>query len=103
MKKKRNRRPEEFKLEAVRLVLTRGDRTIADIAKSLGVGESVLQRWRKKYEPALAGKVKGAARSTSPDAAESAELRELRKRVRELEMERDILKKAAAFFAKESS
>jgi transposase len=101
--KKRNRRPEEFKLEAVRLVLTRGDRAIADIAKSLGVGTSMLYRWCKKYGPTLAGKAKGAARPSSAESSESAELRELRKRVRELEMERDILKKAAAFFAKESS
>ena len=48
-KKKRKKRPEEFKREAVRLLETRGERTIADVAASLGVAENLLHSWKRKY------------------------------------------------------
>ena len=51
-KKKRKRYTEEFKREAVRLMLTRGERTVADVAQSVGVPESLLQSWRKRYPDA---------------------------------------------------
>jgi len=93
----RRRYTEEFKIEAVRLVLNRGERTIADIAESLGVGENQLYRWRSRYEGAVHDPTKRAR-----ETAEQAEVRRLKKVVAELKMEREILKKAAAFFAKES-
>jgi transposase len=94
----RKRYPEEFKREAVRLVLTRGERTVGDVAESLGVEEGLLHAWKKKYGDEI-----GVRHVRASETAEQAELRELRKKVRELEEERTILKKAAAFFAKHSA
>ncbi len=88
----------EFKREAVRMMLSRGERTVEDVAKSIGIATSLLDKWRAKY----AGMVKATAR-IGKESAEQLEIRELRKKVRELESERDILKKATAFFAKQSS
>jgi len=95
MSKKKNRHKEEFKREAVRLMLSRGERTVADVARSVGVSESDLYRWRDKY----AGSVRVTA--SVPEAPEQ-EVKRLRKEVEQLRVEREILKKAAAFFAKEN-
>lgn len=84
----------EFKAEAVRLVLEEG-RSINDVARSLDLYHSSLANWVKQ--------AKVSPRGVSEPTPEQVELRELRKRVRKLEMEREILKKAAAFFAKENS
>ena len=46
---KRKKHAEEFKREAVRLLETRGERTVADVAASLGVAENLLHSWKKKY------------------------------------------------------
>jgi len=89
---------EEFKREAVRMMLSRGERTVQDVANSLGIATSLLDTWRSKY----GSTVKATAR-VGKESAEQLEIRELRKKVRELEMERDILKKATAFFAKQNS
>ena len=86
----------EFKAEAVRLCKV-GDRTIRQVALDLDLTETALREWVKR-----AG---DDAQSASPDALttdERDELKELRKRVKRLEMEREILKKATAFFAKEN-
>ena len=96
MSKKKNRHKEEFKREAVRLMLSRGERTVADIARSVGVTESDLYRWRDKY----GGTVRVAA--AVPETPEQ-EVKRLRKEVERLRLEREILKKAAAFFAKENT
>lgn len=48
-KKKRKKHPEEFKREAVRLMEGRGERTVADVAASLGVAENLLHAWKRKY------------------------------------------------------
>jgi transposase len=96
MSKKRNRHTEEFKREAVRLMLSRGERTVGDVARSIGVKEGDLHRWRDKYG--------GAVRVTaSITETPEQEVKRLRKEVERLRMEREILKKAAAFFAKEST
>lgn len=97
-KKSRKKYPEEFKREAVRLVLTRGDRTVEEIGASLGVPENLLHSWKKKYGDEI-----GVRHVRPTETPEQAELRELRRKVKELEEERTILKKAAAFFAKHSS
>jgi transposase-like protein len=47
--KKRKKHPEEFKREAVRLLETRGERTVSDVAASLGVAENLLHAWKRKY------------------------------------------------------
>jgi transposase len=84
---------EDFKAGAVRLVLDEG-KTVAAAARDLGLTESSLRNW---VEHARADRTKG---KTGLTTEERAELAGLRKENRELRMERDILKKAAAFFAK---
>jgi transposase len=82
----------EFKREAVRL-LREGDLSQAQVARDLGISATLLGRWRKLFGSEEVG---GEGR---PDAEE---LRRLRREVKRLREERDILKKAAAYFAKES-
>lgn len=96
-KKKRRKFEPEFKAEAVRLVLEEG-RTVNDVAKSLGIYGSSLGDWVKQAKID-----RGNGPAGAPTTAELEEIRRLRKEVRELRMEREILKKAATFFAKESS
>jgi transposase len=98
-KSQRTRRSftEEFKASAVRLVLDEG-KNVAAAARDLGLTESSLRNW---VERARADR--GTGKPGVLTTAEREELTRLRKDVRELRMERDILKKAAAFFAKEST
>ncbi len=84
---------DEFKTGAVRLVLDEG-KTIPQVARDLDLTESALRGW---VERARADRSKG---KTGLTTAEREELAKLRKQVRELTMERDILKEAAAYFAK---
>lgn len=96
-KKRRQRRSftDEFKAGAVRLVLDEG-KTTAEVARDLDLHGSVVGTWVKH---ARADRTKGRSGLTT---AEREELAKLKKAVRELRMERDLLKKAAAFFARES-
>jgi transposase len=95
--KKRPRRSftEEFKAGAVRLVLDEG-KTVSQVGRDLDVAQSVIGNWAKQ---ARADRSNGKAGLTTE---ERAELVKLRREVRDLRLQRDILKKAAAFFAKES-
>jgi transposase len=86
--------PPEFRREALELIRI-SDKPIAQTAKDLGVTDQTLRNWKRQAE-IDAGKAEGLTTD------ERAELRELRRRVRTLEMEREVLKKAAAFFARES-
>jgi transposase len=94
---KRRQHTEEFRAGAVRLVLEE-ERSVTEVARDLDIHRSLLCTWvrRAKIE---AGKGPKCALTT----AEREELAELRKKVRVLEMERALLKKAAAFFAKENA
>lgn len=83
----------EFKLSAVQLVNHQGY-SVAEAAKSLGVDPNCVRGWVEKL-----GREAGSA--PSGEGAVAAELRRLRKENARLLMERDILKKAAAFFARE--
>jgi transposase len=85
---------DEYKAGAVRLVLDEG-KSVAAAARDLGVTESALRTW---VERARADRTQG---KTGPTTAEREELARLRKENRILQEEREILKKAAAFFAKE--
>ncbi|GAB2730487.1 hypothetical protein GCM10027019_07350 [Melaminivora jejuensis] len=87
----------EFKFEAVKLVTERGV-SVAQAAKDLDVHENVLCKWVRELreEPQEAFPGNGKKR------AADAEIARLCKEVAKLKMERDILKKAAAYFAKES-
>ena len=98
MAKKRKRRhfDTHFKAEAVRLCGV-GDRSVGQVARDLDLTETSLREWVRQAEVDAA--------NGSPDTlatAEREELIRLRKQVKRLEIEREILKKAAAFFAKES-
>lgn len=85
----------EFKLSAVQLVNHQGY-SVSEAAKSLGVDPNCVRAWVDKF-----GGEAGVA--PSGEGAVQAELRRLRKENARLLMERDILKKAAAFFAKEQA
>jgi transposase len=87
----------EFKLEAVGLVKQRGV-AIAQAARDLDIHENVLRKWIKE----LAADAQHAFPGLGNMKPEQAEIARLRKEVARLKMERDILKKAAAYFAKES-
>ena len=86
----------EFKAEAVRLCKL-GDRSIGQVAKDLDLTENALREWVKRAD-IDAGQGPPGALTT----VERQELTQLRAKVKRLEMEREILKKAAAFFARES-
>ena len=84
----------EFKLQALRLLTDQG-LSVAEAARQLGVGENCLRNWR------AAANGQGAAAFPGPGnlSAEQEELRRLRAEVARLRAERDLLKKAAAYFA----
>ena len=98
-KQRRERRvfSAEFKAEAVRLCKV-GDRSIAQVAADLDLTETALREWVKRSDIDVGSGPPGAL--TSDERTELAQLRRENKR---LLMEREILKKAAAFFAKEST
>src|SRR4051794_12130111 len=95
-KSRRTRRSftDDYKASAVRLVLDEG-KTVAAAARDLGLTESSLRNW---VEQARADRTKG---KTGLTTAEREELSRLRKEVRELRMERDLLKEVSALFAKD--
>ena len=87
----------EFKFEAIKLVRERGV-SVAQASRDLDIHENVLRKWIKDYvaDPQQAFPGQGKMRP------EQLEIERLRREVRRLQAERDILKKAAAYFAKES-
>jgi transposase len=87
--------PPEFRRDVI-AVARQGQAPIAQVAKDFGITESCLRRWLK------AADVEDGDRP-GVTAKESEELRELRKRTRLLEQENEILRRAAAYFAKEIS
>jgi transposase len=97
MARKRRAFTAEFKAEAVRLCKV-GDRTIKQVASDLDLTETALRDWVKRADIEVGEGPPGAL-----TAVEREELSRLRKQVKRLEMEREILKKAAAFFAKENT
>ena len=92
---KRRKYTPQYRKDAARLVIDTG-RTIAEVAREIGVGEQLLGRWVASER----------ARMVDPpgalDVDERAELERLRRENAELRMDREFLKKAAAFFATES-
>lgn len=81
----------EFKEEAVKLVVEQGYR-VSEAANSLGVSDSAIRKWRSQLDP----------KSNKVNLDQQEEINQLKKEVKRLRMEREILKKAAAFFAKET-
>lgn len=94
MPRTRPQYPDQFRREAIELMRV-SDKALGVLSKDLGVSEQTLRNWRRQAQ-VDAGEREGLS------SEEREELRVLRKRVRTLEMEREVLKKAAAFFARES-
>ena len=91
-KRKRSSYTEDFNREAVALVTEQGY-TISGAARSLDIGANLLGRWRRQFEEEASG--------IRLNGDEREELKRLRKEVRQLRMEKEILKKASQYFAKE--
>uniref|UniRef100_UPI003F53B897 transposase n=1 Tax=Streptosporangium sp. V21-05 TaxID=3446115 RepID=UPI003F53B897 len=104
--------PSEFKSDAVALVLSRPDRTITSIARDLGVSRETLRVWVRAAQArgeggqrAAGGVGSGKGTSAGPLSSDDVleeENKQLKARIRELEQERDILRKAAKLFAGET-
>ena len=95
-KEKRRKYDREFKVEAVKLVTERGT-PIAEAARNLGIHENLLRTWKKKHLEDTADSFPGKGHLKPQDE----QLRRLRKKLADVEEERDILKKALAIFSKE--
>lgn len=93
----RKKYTQEFKLDAINLVKEQGY-SRAEAARSLSINANVLSRWIKEYEANESHAFRGNGKLTG----EQLELRRLREENRRLKMEKEILKKAAAFFAQET-
>lgn len=92
-KRTRNRYTRQFKEEAVKLITEQGYKT-SEAARSLDIDAKMLGKWKRDFEAEAAG--------TRLEPSERDELIRLRRENKTLRQEREILKKAAAFFAKES-
>jgi transposase len=90
--KDRRKFSREFKLAAVKKVVEQG-LPAAEVARDLGIRDSLLHNWKRKFETEAA--------LTVPKNSVEEELQRLREENRRLKIERDILKKATVFFAKE--
>lgn len=87
----------EFKQQAVAMIVEHG-LSVSEVAKDLDVNPNLLRKWKAQLEEQGQDAFPGKGKLTP----EQEELRRLREEIRQLKMERDILKKATAFFAKES-
>jgi transposase len=92
--------PEEFRRDAVALVRSSPGRPLREIGRELGVNHETLRGWVNAAKRAQE-RPGGSRDGDELTADERDELRRLRRKVAELEMEKDILRKAAAYFAKE--
>ncbi len=90
--RKRRNYTEDFKRDAVALVTEQGYKP-PEAARSLGIGDNLIRRWKREFEEEVSG--------AGLDADEREELKRLRKENRMLRMEKEILKKASQYFAKE--
>ena len=97
MTQKRKHYSKQFKIDAVKLVTDQGF-NVSEAARNLGIHHSSLRRWKRQLESDGNKAFPGKGNLSS----EKEELNWLRKENKRLRMERDILKKATAFFAKES-
>ena len=94
---KLGRYPKDFKIEAVRL-LNAGDKPASELARELGIKRTLLYRWRDQSEAKGEAAFSGRGR---PRNDQLSELAKLKKELKEVTEERNILKKAAAYFAKD--
>jgi transposase len=96
-RRKRRKFTAQFKADAAQLVMT-GGKTIAEVTQQFDLTETSLREWLRRAEADA-----GAGSTDTLTTAERAELIDLRKRLKRAETERDILKKATAFFVKENA
>ena len=94
----RRRFTKEYKIEAVRLA-TVGDKSLAQVARELGLRPDVLREWKRQFS--AAGSPAEAFPGNGRTVGAEEELQRLRREVEQLKQERDFLKKAAAYFAKD--
>lgn len=87
----------EFKTEIAKLMVDQ-NYSVQDACKAADAGESAVRRWRAQY---LAEKQGEVLPNTQPITSEQIEIQQLKQRIKQLETEKDILKKASAFFAQE--
>jgi transposase len=97
MSEKRRQFTREYKLEAVRLV--KQGQSVSSVAAALGIRSAMVRHWRRQVESGEPEIFRGHGRVTSQEE----ELRRLRRELARVTEERDFLKKAAAYFAKEKS
>ena len=98
MVKKKRRYTKEFKLEAVQLALE-SEKSLAEVARDLGMAPALLHSWKQALEQrAPETAFPGHGKAAGPED----EVRRLRRKLAQVEQERDFLKKAAVFFARES-
>ncbi len=97
MARKRRSYTREFKREAVKLISEKGY-SVAEAARSLDIGETLLRSWKHALEKEGEQAFPGHGKLTPLEE----ELRQLRAENKRLQIERDILKKATAFFAKDA-
>lgn len=84
-----------FKEEVLKMVFN--GRGVSEVAQSLGIGENLIYRWKSRYQ-----KQQSVPASGTAHIASSEEQQALHKRIKELEMERDILKKALGIFSRQT-
>ena len=97
MSTKKKSYSKQFKIDAVKLVTEQGYK-LSEAAKNLGINANMLWRWKDQIETKSTQAFPGKGHMTP----EKEELHRLRKEVKQLRMEREILKKATAFFVNES-
>lgn len=100
MSQKRRQFTREFKLEAVRLV--KNGQSVSSVAAQLGIRPDMLRTWKRQVEGS-AGSLQEVFRGHGRVTSQEQELRRLRHELARVTEERDFLKKAAAYFAKEKS
>ncbi len=100
MGEKRRSFTREFKLEAVRLI-SDGKHTVAEVAQSLDIRADILRAWRRQVEGQAQVAGKDIFRGHGKISSQEEEMSRLRRDNEQLRQERDFLKKAAAYFAKE--
>jgi transposase len=91
----RKSHPDSFKKDAVRRLLARGSKTVAELSEELGVSASMLHRWRIRFESELSGS------TPQRSQGEREEVEQMRRQLRDLQAENTLLKKCAALFAKD--
>jgi len=99
MSEKRRQFTREFKLEAVRLV--KQGQSVSSVATALGIRPAMVRNWKRQVEGG--GTEKDVFRGHGRVTSQEEELRRLRRELAQVTEERDFLKKAAAYFAKEKS